>query len=128
MGKLTKKEFLEILDRCSSDVLEILHNRHAAAQVNPPQIHNQAAIGPAPKAPIIELKPEKLANDASMAIYRSWGKQFRAYFDAERFDALPCTQQQAFLNNCLDDILRGGLIEKHRLQLQSTQTLSLIHI
>ena len=23
------KEFLEILDRCSSDVLEILHNRHA---------------------------------------------------------------------------------------------------
>ena len=42
-----------------------------------------------------------------MANYRSWGKQFRAYFDAGRFDALPCTQQQAFLNNCLDDILRA---------------------
>ena len=101
------KEFLETLDRCSSDVLEILHNRHAAAQVNAPQIQNQAAIGPAPKAPTIELKPKKLTNDASMAIYRSWGKQFRAYFDAGRFDALPCTQQQAFLNNCLDDILRA---------------------
>ena len=101
------KEFLETLDRCSNDVLEILHNRHAAAQVNAPQIQNQAAVGPAPKAPTIELKPKKLANDASMANYRSWGKQFRVYFDAGRFDALPCTQQQAFLNNCLDDVLRA---------------------
>ena len=83
-----------------------VHNCHAAAQVNAPQIQNQAAVGPAPKAPTIELKPEKLANDSSMANYRSsWGKQFRAYFDAGRFDALPCTQQQPFLNNCLDDIL-----------------------
>ena len=98
-----------MLDRCSSDVLEILHNRRAAAQVNAPQIVNQAAPGPAPKAPTIELKPEKLANDASMATYRSWGKQFRAYFDAGRFDALPCTQQQAFLNNCLDDVLRARI-------------------
>ena len=31
------QEFLGILDRCSSDVLEILHNRHATAQVNAPQ-------------------------------------------------------------------------------------------
>ena len=85
------QEFLEVLDRCSSDVLEILHNRHAAAQVNAPQVVNQAAPGPAPKAPTSELKLEKLANDASMATYRSWGKQFRAYFDAGRFDALPCT-------------------------------------
>ena len=44
-----------------------------------------------------------------MANYRSWGKQFSAYFDAGRFDALPCTQQQAFLNNCLDDVLRARI-------------------
>ena len=65
------KEFLVTLDKCSSDVLEILHNRHATAQVNAPQAAQQIAAGPAPKAPTIELKPEKLANDASMATYRS---------------------------------------------------------
>ena len=103
------QEFLGILDRFSSDVLEILHNRHATAQVNAPQVVQQAAPGPAPKAPTSELKPEKLSNDASMATYRSWGKQFRAYFDAGRFDSLPCTQQQAFFNNCLDDVLRARI-------------------
>ena len=103
------QEFLVILDKCSSDVLEILHNRHATAQVHAPPAAQQAAPGPAPKAPTSELKPEKLSNDASMATYRSWGKQFRAYFDAGRFDSLPCTQQQAFLNNCLDDVLRARI-------------------
>ena len=44
-----------------------------------------------------------------MATYRSWGKQFRAYFDAGRFESLPCIQQQAFLNNCLDDVLRARI-------------------
>ena len=43
------KEFLGILDRCSSDVLEILHNRHATAQVNAPQPAQQVAAGPAPR-------------------------------------------------------------------------------
>ena len=38
------QEFLEVLDRCSSDVLEILHNRHAAAQMNAPQVVNQACL------------------------------------------------------------------------------------
>ena len=103
------QEFLVILDRCSSDVLEILHNRHTTAQVNAPPAAQQAAPGQAPKAPTSELKPEKLANDASMATYRNWGKQFRAYFDAGCFDSLPCTQQQAFLNNCLDDVLRARI-------------------
>ena len=103
------QEFLEVLDRCSSDVLEILHNRHATSQVNAPQIAHQAAPGPASKAPTSELKPEKLVNDASMATYRSWGKQFRAYFDAGRFNALLCTQQQVFLNNCLDNVLHARI-------------------
>ena len=74
------QEFLGTLDKCSSDVWEIIHNRHAAAQVNVPAATQQVAAGPAPKAPTNELKPEKLANDASMATFRSWGKQFRAYF------------------------------------------------
>ena len=39
------QEFLVILDRCSSDVLEILHNRHATAQVNAPPVAQQAAPG-----------------------------------------------------------------------------------
>ena len=34
-------------------------------------------------------------------------KQFRAFFDAGHLDTLPCTQQQAYLNNCLDDVLRA---------------------
>ena len=69
------QEFLEILDKCSSDVFAVLHDRHAAAQavVNPAQAPT-AAQAP-PKAPTSELKPEKLTHDSSM------GKQFRAYFD-----------------------------------------------
>ena len=42
-----------------------------------------------------------------MANYRTWMKQFRTYFDAARLDTLPCTEQQAYLNNCIDDVLRG---------------------
>ena len=38
------QEFLDILDKCSSDVLEVLHNRHAAAQIITPQIQAQAAV------------------------------------------------------------------------------------
>ena len=87
------QEFLDILNKCSSDVLKVLHNRHAAAQIIAPPIQAQAAAGPAPMAPTAELKPERLADDSTMANYCSWGKQFRAYFDAGRFDALPCPQQ-----------------------------------
>ena len=100
-------EFLGTLDKCSNDVWEVLHARHAADHVNVPAAAQQGAAGPAPKAPTNELKPEKLANGATMATFRSWGKQFRAYFDAGRFETLPCIQQQAFLNNCLDDVLRA---------------------
>ena len=44
-------------------------------------------------------------HDTSMANYRTWGKQFWAYFDAGRLDTLSCTQQQAYLNNCIDEVL-----------------------
>ena len=53
----------------------------------------------------LQLKPDKLVHDASMANYRTWMKQFRAYFDAGLLNTLACTQQQAYLNNCLDDVL-----------------------
>ena len=51
------QEFLEILDKCSSDVFEVLHTRHAAAQAVVPPIQAPAGIRP-PKAPTAELKPE----------------------------------------------------------------------
>ena len=41
---------------------------------------------PNPKPSMSEPKPEKLAHDTSMANYRTWMKQFRAYFDAGRLD------------------------------------------
>ena len=42
-----------------------------------------------------------------MASFRTWKKQFKAYYDAAHLGALPCTQQQAYLNNCLDNALRA---------------------
>ena len=101
------QEFLEILDKCSSDIFEVLHTSHAAAQAVVPPIQAPAAARPTPKAPTAELKPEKLAHDSTMANYCSWGKQFRAYFNAGRFSTLSCTQQQAFLNNCIYDVLHA---------------------
>ena len=32
-------------------------------------------------------------------------KQFHVYYDAGHLGSLPCTQQQAYLNNCVDDAL-----------------------
>ena len=40
------QEFLEILDKCSSDVFEVLHTRHAAAQAVIPPIQAPAGIRP----------------------------------------------------------------------------------
>ena len=44
------QEFLEILDKCSSDVFAVLHDRHAAAQ---------AVVNPA-QAPAAARAPQKL--------------------------------------------------------------------
>ena len=40
-----------------------------------------------------------------MAMFRTWKKQFRAYYDAGGLSSLPCSQQQAYLNNCIDETL-----------------------
>ena len=40
-----------------------------------------------------------------MANYCTCKKLFHAYCDAAHLESLPCTQQQAYLNNCLDEVL-----------------------
>ena len=44
-----------------------------------------------------------------MATFRTWKKQFRAYYDAGNIGSLPCTQQQAYLNNCVDEELSSRI-------------------
>ena len=85
-------EFMEVLDRCSTDVFAILHTRHAAAQAVAAPTQLVAPVLPTVKPPTAELKPDKLAHDATMANYRTWMKQFRAYFDAGHVNTLPCAQ------------------------------------
>ena len=70
-------EFLAVLDKCSRDVLGVLHDRHAAAQaVAAPAQVAAAAARPTPKPSTSELKPDELAHDTSIANYRTWMKQF----------------------------------------------------
>ena len=93
------QEFLEILPFCITVMPRhrlLLHLLRSLLLLLPRS---------APKPSTSELKPEKLTHDSSMANYRTWGKQFRAYFDAGRLDTLPCTHQQAYLNNCIDEVL-----------------------
>ena len=54
-------------------------------------------------------KPEKLTHDASTSTFRTWKKQFRAYFESAQLGTLPCSQQQAYLCNCLDSVLRARI-------------------
>ena len=96
-------EFFATLDECATASFRVIHERHAAAA--------QAAIAtlpaPAPARatakPSAELKPKELSHDASMATFRTWKKQFRAYYDAGSIGSLLCTQHQAYLNNCVDE-------------------------
>ena len=101
-------DFKEVLDKCSEEVFTVLHNRHAAPVATAPV---QAAIPPrVPSKPSSsELRPEKLTHDASTSTFRTWKKQFRVYFDAAQMGALPCSQQQGYLCNCLDSILRARI-------------------
>ena len=87
----------------------MLHEHHAA---NPEAIAPlQAAAFPRPaaKPSSSELKPEKLTHDASTSTFRTWKKTFKAYFDSAQLGALPCLQQQAYLCNCLDTVLRARI-------------------
>ena len=91
-------------------MFKLQHDCHASAprDAQPPQ------AAPAPhtsssKPPSTELKPEKLTHDASTSTFRTWKKQFRAYFDSAQLGALPCSKQQAYLCNCLDTILHARI-------------------
>ncbi len=52
--------------------------------------------------PVDSLRPQKLTKDATPADFRTWKAQFKAYFEASRFDRAPPAQQQAYLKVCLD--------------------------
>ena len=100
-------DFLTTLDRASTQIFKVIHDRHAAA----PQADVAAPPAPATRStkPSAELKPKELLHDASMASFRTWKKQFQAYFDAGNLITLPCSQQQAYLNNCVDETLASRI-------------------
>ena len=54
-------------------------------------------------------KTQKLTHDALASTFRTWKKQFRAYFDSAQLGALPCSQQQAYLCNCVYTVLRARI-------------------
>ena len=104
------EDFKEILNKCSDEVFKLQHDRHASA----PRDAQPAQAAPAPrpssaKPPVTELKPEKLTHDASTSTFRTWKKQFKAYFESAQLGTLPCGQQQAYLCNCLDTVLRARI-------------------
>ena len=102
-------DFKEILDKCSEEVFKLLHERHAAAPRDAAPALAAPVARPSSKPSSSELKPEKLTHDASTSTFRTWKKQFRAYFDSAQLGGLPCTQQQAYLCNCLDSVLRARI-------------------
>ena len=82
------------------------HNRHAAAPAAVIAAQPAPAPARAPAKPSsAELKACMLSHKTSMASFRTWKKQFRAYYDTGHLSYLPCTQQQAYLNSCVDDTL-----------------------
>ena len=102
-------DFKEVLDKCSEEVFTIIHDRNATAPAATAPLQ-AAAVPRSPSKPSSsELRPEKLTHDASTSAFRTWKKQFRAYFDSAQLGALPCSQQQAYLCNCLDTELRARI-------------------
>ena len=109
------QEFLEILDKCSSDVFAVLHNCHVAAQavVNPAQA--AAATRPPTKAPTSQLKPEKLTHDSSMANYRSWESNSGPTLTRDILILCPARNSRLFLITVLMKGSMRELIERHLL-------------
>ena len=87
-------EFMETLDKCSSEVFTVLYERHAVAGAAVAPIATAAAAARPSSKPSF-LKPDKLCHDSSTSVFRTWKKQFKAYFDASGLHNLPCLQQQA---------------------------------
>ena len=100
-------DFKEVLNKCSDEVFKLQHDRHASRDNQPAQpVLPQNPRPVTAKPPATELKPEKLTHDASTTTFRTWKKQFRAYFDSAQLGTLPCGQQQAYLCNCLVSVAR----------------------
>ena len=99
-------DFSEVFDKNSEEVFTVLHSRHATAPAAAAPLP-AAAPCPCSKPSSSELKPAKLQHDASTSAFWTWKKQFKAYFDSAQLGTLPCSQQQAYLNNCLDNVLRA---------------------
>ena len=72
-------EFFAVLEAIATEIFTVIHERHAA--ILQAAIVVQAVPAPArsPPKPSAELKPEKLSNEATMASFWTWKKQFRAY-------------------------------------------------
>ena len=105
------REFMDTLNKCSTDVFTVLHDRHAVAGPATLALAGLAAVAPRPnlKPSASELKPSLLSHDSSTATFRVWKKRFRAYYNASGINHLPCLQQQAYLSNCLDDALQARI-------------------
>ena len=101
------KEFVETLTKCPTDVFTVLHERHAAADSAAIAVSGEAVAAPrsSPKPSSSELKPSTFCHDSSTSVFRAWKKHFKAYYDASGLNHLPCLQQQAYLSNCLDNVL-----------------------
>ena len=72
--------------------------------MSPPQPAQAAqGIGPAQSLrPIQALKPSfTLSFDSSPTELAAWIAQFKAYYEASKFETLPIPQQQAFMRHCL---------------------------
>ena len=102
---------METLEKCSTDVFTVLHERHADAGPAAIAPAGAAVATPRPslKPSASELKPSTLCHDSPTSIFRAWKKRFKAYYDASGLNPLPCLQQQAYLSNCLDDALQAHI-------------------
>ena len=102
-------DFSEVLDKYSQGAFTVPHNRHAAALAAVAPLQAAALPRPSSKPSSSELKPEKLTHDASTSVFRTWKKQFKTYFVTAQLGTLTCSQQQAYLNNCLDSVLHARI-------------------
>ena len=105
-------EFFALLVECATKIFTVIHERHAAAPqaaiaAHAVPAHAVPAPARSPPKPSAKLKTEKLSHNTTMASFLTLKKQFRAYYNVGHIGSLPCTQQQAYLNNSIDESLRA---------------------
>jgi len=60
--------------------------------------------------PVTDLKPQQLALTVQASEFRTWQRQFRAYYSASNMAAAKLVDQQAYLLTCLDSELAKRII------------------